>query len=128
MQYSKLNLVNDRVVLDNGPVYSVAHLDHVDGVGLVHRSFPILLLLALAGLAYGAIDGFDTAGITAAVVGVICVFLYFATRKALLQVHAGTLILPVSVGMGSRKAAKEFADAVVTAVEQRRSGSAVGTA
>ena len=123
MQYSKLNLIDDRVVLDHGPIYAVAHLDHVDGVGIVHRSFPLLLLLALGGVAYGVMDGFDTMGLVGVVVGVICLFLFFATRKAQLQVHAGTLVLPVSVSMGGRKAAKEFADGVVTAVERRRRAS-----
>jgi len=123
MEFDNLRLLSDRVELDAGPIFKVAHLDKVDGVGIEHRSHPILILLALLAIGFGAWQGFD--GMTGRISGVVgggFILSFFVTRQTMLAIYAGALVLGESVGGAERKTAREFADAVVTAVEQREAG------
>lgn len=120
MDFGRIFIGDDRVYQDDGSVYKVVHLDHIDGVGLEHRSYLLLALLGLLLIGYAAMKGFDNSTErVSAVIGFVLILGFFVTRKTMLVVHAGTLVLKTAVGGSGQKGAKEFAASVVTAIEGR---------
>jgi hypothetical protein len=127
-QIGGLVLEEDRVVHDAGyECFEVALLEDVDGVQVLHRHYPVwlvvgvLLGLACVGVGYVSYVSSVTdspAIIWAPLVGgtlfLICLIGYFLSREAQVTVHAGNLGMRSAISFKELSAARKFALDVVS--------------
>jgi hypothetical protein len=114
---NQLTLTTLRVTLDQASAgasrYISIPLDGVSSCGLVTRSFPILLLLAVLAAVGGFVLKQKEATVGGLVVGVILVIAYFVTRVAVINIspNGGESIVVPAKGM-ARDKVLEFLRAV----------------
>ena len=96
--------------------YKIAALSQVDGVAVGYQHYPALIWLAVLSFAGGALFLNDekgyAAGLVLALVGLLTLILYFATRRSQLVVHAGLLAFHESITGSSHAKAVAFAQQV----------------
>ena len=124
-QIGGLVLEEDRVVHDAGyERFEVALLEDVDGVQVLHRHYPVWLvvgvLLGLACVGLGYVSGVTGSSamlwgpLVGGVLFVICLSGYFLSREAQVTVHAGNLGMRSAISFKELTAARKFAQAVVS--------------
>ena len=123
MKYGNLVLNEDHIVQDGLLAWKIAHLDQINGATVMHKQFPLFIVLGLVSLAAGAwmfSEGSSEAGGALAAIGAGLLVAFFLTRKTALVVRTASVSMLEIVGGKNRDAAKDFARQVISAISARR--------